>query len=225
MKSTFLSILIIILTQSSNAQEYWIIKGGFNYSRLQKIDNQPFYSYSIGIERKIQILSFFSINPEILWSGQGGTIKNKPVWSESFYGGSLYRFDINIERGSMDLALVPEFLLYESNDFAISLRPYPSFHTEGYGDHDLKEIELININDSEIDWANFNFEYRQGDFEHFPFDFRTGWSLNMAITVSYERYIVEVRYMRNLHSIGQVAQLYPLKHKLHSIHFLFGIAF
>jgi hypothetical protein len=220
--NTFLLILILLLAQKVNADNFWMIKAGVNYSELRNIKAKSFFSYSIGIERKIPIWSFLSINPEILWSKQGGIIKNKPVWTDSYYGGLLFYYDINIIRTSMDMSIIFDFPIFSSDDITISIRPFPSFHTEGFKDHNLDERERIEINE---DWDNYKFEFKQGDYEHFPFDFKTGWSLNLSFLINYKRFLIETRYMKNLNSIGQVAQLHPLRYKLHSIHFLVGYAF
>ncbi len=122
----------------------------------------------------------------------------------------------------MDLAIIFDISIFQSNDISVSIRPFPSFHTQGFKDHNLDERQRIEINEY---WDNYKFEYRQGDYEHFPFSFETGWSFNLSLMINYKNFIIETRYMKNLDSIGQVAQLHPLKHKLHSIHFLFGYAF
>jgi hypothetical protein len=222
----FLIISVILQVQNLKADDSWIIKVGFNHSEFQKIEAKSFVNYSMGIERKIPTWHFLSINPEILWSKQGGIIQNKPVWTDSYYDGSLYRYNINIVRTSMDISIIFDFSILQSNEISLSIRPFPSFHTEGFKQQNvLEKLNRINVNDSNTDWDNYNFEYRQGDFDHYPYDFKTGWSLNLSLMLNYKKFVLETRYMKNLNSIGQIGQLYPLKHKLHSIHFLVGYTF
>ncbi len=224
-KRTYILIFIFFLLNNANAKNNWVIKGGFNYSELYSVKAIPSYNYSFGVERNIPINSFFSISPEVLWSKQGGLIKNKPVWTENYYGDLLFRNDINIVRTSMDLALVFDFPFIEKKSYSMSFRFFPSFHTESFTKTKLKNREQIDITGGTIDWDNYDFEYIQGDYENFPYSFRTSWSLNIGLSFSYRRLFSELRYMNNLQPIGQVGQLRPLKYKLHSFHFLFGIIF
>jgi outer membrane protein with beta-barrel domain len=218
-------VVTSFLYQNLYAENNWIIKGGFNYSDFSNIQAEPTYNYSFGVERNIPINSFFSISPEILWSKQGALIKNKPVWNENYYDGLLFKYDINIVRTSMDLALVFDFPLIVKNNYSMSFRFFPSFHTESFTKTKLEKREQIDITGGVIDWDNYDFEYIQGDYDYTPYSFRTSWSLNIGLSFSYRRLFSELRYMNNLQPIGQVGQLRPLKHKLHSFHFLFGIIF
>lgn len=67
MKVIFLfQLLLMVFIQNIDAENNWIIKGGLNYSELLKIESKPIISYSFGVERRINVWSFLSLNPEIL---------------------------------------------------------------------------------------------------------------------------------------------------------------
>ncbi len=62
----------------------------------------------------------------------------------------------------MDLSFVFDFLLLQRKDWSLSIRSFPSFHIEHYNLTDIKELKMININEGNIDWDNYDFKYRQG---------------------------------------------------------------
>lgn len=124
----------------------------------------------------------------------------------------------------MDLAIIFDILVLQQKKLTFSIRIFPSFHTENYDQTKTKELEMVSFNGGNIDLENYNFEFRQGDYENF-FKIRTSWSFNWGISLNYKRIITEIRYMNNLIAIGQAGQFLPIKYKIHSIHFLIGITF
>ena len=217
-----IQIALIILFKPVNAGNDWIIKAGFNYSKLRAIKNEPHYGISIGVERKIPVWGLFSINPEIIFFRQGGTIKDKPVWTDLFnINNTLYNYDIKITGGGLEIAPVFDFQLWENESFLFNGRIYPAYHFGAFT-AELKEKNRIDTNNGNIDWNNYDFEYREGDFDNW-FNFKTGWSMNFGITIKYRIYLLELRYIHNMYNIGQAGDLYPLSYKISSLHLLLGL--
>jgi len=216
-------IILLIVVQNLSGQNTWILKGGINYSRIYDINSNGQYNYLIGIEKQLHIGNILSINPEILFAKQSSIIKNKPVWTDA-YNEYLYYYDIHIIRTSSNFSLILDFQLYNSEDLNFSIRLFPSFYFENLWNTEIVERQLIDKNNGNIDWDNYDFEYRQGDFENF-LKLRTGWSLNFGFMIKYLRFITELRYLNKLSPIGQAGQLVDVNHKIHSFGLIFGYIF
>ena len=214
-------ILFLIVTNIYASENTWGFKGGVNYSKMRTIENQSFHSFSFGIERKIHLDSYLYIVPQILVSQEGGTIKNVPVLPDPPTD-DLYRYDISIKGNIIDLSIALHFQLFQNDKFSIALRTFPSYRFKGYS-NDMKKTEKIDKNEDDVDWDNYNFEYKLGYYDESLPHPKGGWALNIGIVATYYLFSFEIGYVYNLYSIGQVDRLYPLEHKIHSIHFLFGI--
>ena len=199
----------------------WGLKGGVNYSKMRTIDNQTSFGFSFGFERKIHLDSYLYIVPQILVSQEGGSIKNVPVLPDPPTD-DLYRYDISIKGNTIDLSVALHFRLFQNDKFSIALRTFPSYRFIGYSS-DMQRTEKIDKNEDDIDWDNYNFEYKLGYYDESLPHPEGGWALNIGIVATYYLFSFEIGYVYNLYSIGQVDRLYPLDHKIHSIHFLLGV--
>jgi len=201
MKNIFIAFLVILSIQKIYAENNWTFKTGLNISQIRNIENEPFVSISIGIERKIHFKNSFSICPELLLSKQGGIIEDKSLLYKIIGEDKDYQ-KLYLYLYTADFSIIFDYLILNTKDLRLSLRAFPSYHT-------------------------FSYEYTYFTSSGYGDIFCTsgtlkGISLNFGALLYYKRFSFDLRYM-NYNNNGDISNIDDFK--IHSIHFLFGFSF
>jgi hypothetical protein len=151
----------LFLPIQTNAQAEFGVKGGLNLSNLyvDEVDDEDVrIGYHAGVFVNAPVVSFFSIQPELIFSTKGSTVK----YDMTFFSGE-YTFALNY----IDLPVLGVFHLSEA--FNIHVGPYAGY---------LVSARAINRSDNGFD---FDDEISRSNFKDFDYGlagglgFRSDW--------------------------------------------------
>ena len=140
MKKTFLLLAIVIIgvSNSSQAQEYWNfgVKGGVNFTNMTSDgfeDNNSRTGFHLGVLAEIPVSDRFSVQPEVLYSTQGTEDETGSFTNE-------YKLDY------IQLPVLAKFYLIDG----LALEAGPSFNFLVNEEYDFESNSLDFETDSEL---------------------------------------------------------------------------
>lgn len=215
--------LIICLVSNLHSQQLWTIKAGVNLSAFQKQDTDAILNSTFGFERTIVSENDIKLNIGILFSRQGGLLKNKPVKTDDS-NDYLYSYNFKAVLGNVEFPILIE---YQFNKKTIKTSIYTGFSFKfGMADksekYNKKLIYDIDHPERKMEFRNYKFELVQGDYDN-SFVRTTGWVYNIGLKNTIYIFEIDVRYSNALHGFGQFNQIHPIMKRIHSLHLLLGI--
>ncbi len=201
-------------------------KIGLTASNFRDKDARTIVSYAFGFSKVKKVKGNVYFCPELLFSGQGSLLKNKPVKNEDWQW-YLNAYNIKVLQYYLEVPLLIGYrLAVTDHNFFIYLGP--SFHASITDRTTLSNERIIYDDDHPAqkgDFQNYDFEFVQGDYDGHFLE-AAGLSLNLGLAVPLSaKFDFEVRYSYALNTVGSVGQLHPLDRKLQAFVLLLGYRF
>jgi hypothetical protein len=227
-KIIILVVFTLSLIANSYAQNGSSIVGGINFSTFyDEEDNGWSPGISFGIRKNIYLINNFDLNVEIFYSITGGNLKNKAIGPYGDYSERIYFHDIKARVGYIEIPLSIEYRIHKINNSEISL-------LLGYFlAIPLFDLSLINKNKYLFTFDFNNPEHKNYIFEYYPNDqsgfgignndYEQNHGLILGLKTNIHNYFIELRYRRDLESIGYIATISRVNKKPHSMSILIAM--
>jgi hypothetical protein len=224
-KRTLLFFVILFSTQTTFAQNHWLVKSGMNFSTFRTVDSEKRTGFEIGIGREWKIYKNTYIGCELMYGTKGCILKDIIIGGG--YVKYVFNRDLYCSARFIELPVLLKYNIPINKAFSCYFLLGPSLSIAVRDNSKiLKQTFLFEVRDQN-EWDNLDYDYNFNIDKAGPLPYITdssGYELNTGIGIIWSSLFLEVIYSYDFYDIETIIS-YDIYERFHSLHILVGYRF